>query len=199
MELETSQSFCAATALAKHQGWLRTVLLARLRDRDVVDEVMQEVAIAAIHQQAKPDTIEHLGPWLYRVALKQILMYRRKAGRRRRFLQDLTQRSIPSDSISKQYDPLQWLLLRERQQSVQVSLEQLSDRDREILLLKYSDGLSYEQIADRLGITATTVRMRLHRARIHLKNQLTESSAPPPRTAHSTPHTLQSTAKSHYE
>jgi RNA polymerase sigma factor (sigma-70 family) len=187
MKLETSPSFCAATALAKHQDWLRTVLLARLRDSDVVDEVMQEVAIAAIHQQTKPDTIEHLGPWLYRVALKQILMYRRKAGRRRRFLQAFSQRSSTTDCLSKQYDPLQWLLLRERQQSVQDSLEQLSDRDREILLLKYNDGFSYDQIADRLGITTATVRMRLHRARIHLKNQLTENATPSACTTHAKP------------
>ena len=75
MDTHSSKSFCAATALAKHQGWLRTVLLARLRDVDVVDEVMQEVAIAVIHQQSKSEPIEHPGPWLYRVALKQVLMY----------------------------------------------------------------------------------------------------------------------------
>lgn len=199
MELETSKAFCVATALAKHQGWLRTVLLARLRDSDVVDEVMQEVAIAAIHQQSKPDAIEQLGPWLYRVALKQILMYRRKAGRRRRFLQAFIQHSTTTDCLSKQHDPLQWLLLRERQQSVQDSLDQLSDRDREILLLKYSDGFSYDQIADRLGITAATVRMRLHRARIHLKNRLSENATPAAYPANTNHLKLQSTAKSHYE
>jgi RNA polymerase sigma factor (sigma-70 family) len=181
MDLHPSKTFCAATALAKHQGWLRTVLLARLRDADVVDEVMQEVAVAVIHQQSKPEIIEHPGPWLYRVALKQILMYRRKTGRRRRLLKALTQQPTPIDHTPHHYDPLQWLLMRERQQSVQTSLEQLGDRDREILLLKYNDGLSYEQIAERLGITAASVRMRLHRARIHLKNQLAETSVPSPK------------------
>lgn len=172
MDINPSNTFCAATALAKHQGWLRTVLLARLRDTDVVDEVMQEVAIAVINQQSKPQTIEHPGPWLYRVALKQILMYRRKTGRRRRLLKSLTEHPAHTEDSPKQYDPLQWLLQRERQQSVQDSLEKLNDRDREILLLKYNDGLSYDQIAERLGITPSSVRMRLHRARNHLRDNL---------------------------
>lgn len=172
MDINPSNTFCAATALAKHQGWLRTVLLARLRDADVVDEVMQEVAIAVINQQSKPQTIEHPGPWLYRVALKQILMYRRKTGRRRRLLKALTEHPSHTEDSPKQYDPLQWLLQRERQQSVQDSLEKLNDRDREILLLKYNDGLSYDQIAERLGITPSSVRMRLHRARNHLRDNL---------------------------
>jgi RNA polymerase sigma-70 factor (ECF subfamily) len=178
MDLNPSKTFCAATALAKHQGWLRTVLLARLRDADIVDEVMQEVAVAIIHQQSKPEAIEHPGPWLYRVALKQILMYRRKTGRRRRLLKALTEQPTSTGNAPQHYDPLQWLLMRERQQSVQSSLEQLGDRDREILLLKYNDGLSYDQIAERLGITPASVRMRLHRARIHLKNHLAEGAVP---------------------
>lgn len=168
-----SKTFCAATTLAKHQGWLRTILLARLQDADTVDEVMQEVALAVVAQQSKAEAIEHTGPWLYRVALKRILMYRRKTGRRRRFLQTLCQQTPSIDSTPQHYNPLQWLLLRERQQSVQASLERLSDRDREILLLKYHEGFSYDQIAERLGITTSSVRMRLHRARLHLKSQLT--------------------------
>ena len=175
MDTHSSISFCAATALAKHQSWLRTVLLARLRDVDIVDEVMQEVAIAVIHQQSKTEPIEHPGPWLYRVALKQVLMYRRKTGRRRRFLKAITENPTSSVTTSEQYEPLQWLLNRERQQTVRSSLERLSDRDREILLLKYNDGLSYDQIAERLGITTASVRMRLHRARQNMKDHLADT------------------------
>ena len=39
-------------ALAAHGGWLRLTILARLRDRNAADEVMQEVALAAVAQKA---------------------------------------------------------------------------------------------------------------------------------------------------
>jgi RNA polymerase sigma-70 factor (ECF subfamily) len=183
MDLPTSKSFCAATTLAKHQGWLRTVLWARLQNADAVDEVMQEIAVAVIHQQTKPVVIENAGQWLYRVALKQILMYRRKTGRRRRFLQTLSEQTQRAESSAQHYDPLQWLLLREREQSLQTSFGKLRDRDREILLLKYSEGLSYDKIADRLGVTTSSVRMKLHRARQHLKSQLAHDMPSSPQDA----------------
>ena len=37
-------------ALTQHERWLRTVVLARLREPQAVDEVMQEVALAAVKQ-----------------------------------------------------------------------------------------------------------------------------------------------------
>lgn len=175
MELNASQKFCAATALAKHQGWLKAVLLARLRSREAVDEVMQEIAIAAVNQQAKAEPIQQTGPWLYRIALTQVLLYRRKNGRRRRFLQNFTQAVPLNEPATADHNPLQWLLLQERQQSVRETMERLGDREREILLLKYSEGLTYEQIADRLGLTSSSVRMRLHRARTKLRMQLASS------------------------
>jgi RNA polymerase sigma-70 factor (ECF subfamily) len=48
----------------------------------------------------------------------------------------------------------------------------LGERDRQLLLLKYVDGLSYEQIGQALGVTASSVQSRLHRARNVLRQRL---------------------------
>jgi len=71
-------------ALAQHERWLRTVVLARLREPQAVDEVMQEVALAAVKQAAPLTDSSKVAPWLYRLAVLQSLLYRRKCGRRRR-------------------------------------------------------------------------------------------------------------------
>lgn len=70
--------------LARHDRWLRTAVLARLREPDGVDEVMQRVAVAAIQQRAPLLDLSKAAPWLYRLAIWQTLMYRRKAGRERK-------------------------------------------------------------------------------------------------------------------
>ena len=49
----------------------------------------------------------------------------------------------------------------------------LAPRDREILLLKYTESWSYQQLSDRLGISETAVEARLHRARGRLRRELT--------------------------
>ena len=49
---------------------------------------------------------------------------------------------------------------------------QLAGRDAEILLLKYTEGWNYTQVAAHLGISHAAVEARLHRARGRLKQEL---------------------------
>ena len=69
-------------ALAQHDRWLRTVVLARVGEPQAVDEVMQEVALAAVKQASPLAEAAKIAPWLYRLAVLQSLLYRRKQGRR---------------------------------------------------------------------------------------------------------------------
>lgn len=161
-----------AEEFASHQGWLRTVLLSRLGNCEEADEVMQEVALAAANQSAKQQRIERVGPWLYRVALRQVLLLRRRQGRLRRLLSNVATKTPISDECSKSLSPLEWMLCEERGQLVKEVMATLGERDRQLLLLKYVDGLSYEEISSALGVTASSVQSRLHRARKLLRKHL---------------------------
>ena len=48
----------------------------------------------------------------------------------------------------------------------------LARRDKEILLLKYTEAWSYRQLADYLGISTSAIEARLHRARQRLRDEL---------------------------
>jgi RNA polymerase sigma-70 factor (ECF subfamily) len=159
--------------LAEHDRWLRTVLFARLGERQAVDEVMQEVSLAAVEQKAPLADPSKVSPWLYRLAVTQALLYRRRMGRRRKLTEGYAQRVRPSEGDSRTVDPLDWLLAEERQKLVRVALERLPARDAEILLLKYAEDWSYHEIADHLGIGHSAVEARLHRARRRLRQELT--------------------------
>lgn len=52
------------------------------------------------------------------------------------------------------------------------ALDRLKPEEREVLLLTYWDGFTSAEVADLLNVTATAVRMRLHRARRQLSNLL---------------------------
>ena len=82
--------------LARHDRWLRTIIAARMRDADETQDVMQEVALAAIKQAAPLQYAEKVGPWLYRLAIRQCLLYRRKRGRQRKLVDQFSQRYQPS-------------------------------------------------------------------------------------------------------
>jgi RNA polymerase sigma-70 factor (ECF subfamily) len=158
--------------LARHDRWLRTIVLARVGEPQAVDEVMQEVSLAALRQSAPLQDAGKVAPWLYRLAVVQALMYRRKRGRERKLTDRYGERVRPAADDSREPDPLSWLLSDERRQMVRKALAGLPSRDAEILLLKYTEGWSYHQIADSLGISHSAVEARLHRARHRLRNEL---------------------------
>jgi RNA polymerase sigma-70 factor (ECF subfamily) len=161
-------------ALAEHDRWLRTVVYARLREADAVDEVMQETALAAVRTSAPP---REAAPWLYRVALRQVLLYRRKCGRRRRLEAGYAARREEDGSDGHAPDALTWLLADERRRLVRESLDSLAPRDAEILLLKYTEDWSYRQLAEHLGLSTSAVEARLFRARQRLREALAAREA----------------------
>lgn len=162
-----------SAALAEHDRWLRTALFARLRDAQEVDDVMQEVALAAVAQKAPLRDPNKVAPWLYRLAIRQSLLYRRKVGRRRKLVDRYADRVVPTER-PRHADPLEWLLADERRALIRRALASLSRRDAEILLLKYTEGWSYRRLAEHLGISESAVEARLHRARKRMRAELVD-------------------------
>lgn len=156
-------------ALAEHRRWLRTVVLARIGDAAAVDDVLQELALALVQRNGKPLEAERVTGWLYRVAVRQALMFRRREGRRRRRDDGFAQRV---EARPNQTDPLCWILHSEQQSLVRAALAKLPPPDRELLLLKYTEDWSCRELARRLGASETTVTTRLHRAREKLRGAL---------------------------
>ena len=160
------------SVLAEHERWLRTVICARVGEPQAIDEVMQDVSMAAVRQQAPLSDPAKVAPWLYQLAVRQSLLYRRKQGRRRKLIDRYAQRFRPSDADARQADPLEWLLTEERRTQVRAAMSQLPKRDAEILLLKYTEDWSYRALAEHLGVSESAVETRLHRARQRLRTQL---------------------------
>lgn len=163
-----------AHALAEHGRWLRTVAIARLGSSQGVDEVLQEVSLAAVKQAAPLHDPTKVAPWLYRLVVTHCLLQRRTLGRRRKLTERYTTACRPSEHDAGAVDPLVWLLAEERQRLIREALEQLPHRDRELLLLKYTEDWNYHQIAHHLGLSHSAVETRLHRARAKLKVKLQE-------------------------
>ena len=159
-------------ALAEHDRWLRTVVMARVGEAAAVDEVMQEVALAAVRQRAPINDPAKVAPWLYRLAVMHSLMFRRKMGRGRKLTNRYAERFQPTERDTRTVEPLDWLVADERRGMVRQALDKLPKRDAEILLLKYTEDWSYQQIADQLGISESAVEARLHRARKRMRSEL---------------------------
>jgi RNA polymerase sigma-70 factor (ECF subfamily) len=151
--------------------WLRRVVASRLGEPQAVEEVMQDVALAAVAQRSPLKDPARAAVWLYRLAVRHVLIYRRKSGRRRGLIDRYVARQDRAESDGSA-SPLAWLVRDERQRLVQDALRRLSPRDAEILLLKYAEGFTSRELAERLGVSIPTIEARLHRARGRLRAEL---------------------------
>lgn len=102
--------------------------------------------------------------WLYGVARRVLANHHRAEGRRGRLGERLRQQLSTvtpdvADSVASAV-------------SVRSALSALGDGDREVLELTAWEGLAPHEVADVLGLSAGTVRARLHRARTRLRTEL---------------------------
>ena len=172
-ETESAAGIDWPAELSRHDRWLRTIVAARMRDAHEVQDVMQEIALAAVRQASPLEDAAKVGPWLYRLAVRQCLLYRRKRGRQKKLVDRFAERHPVEDVDHRNRDPLGWLLADERRNLIRQAIGRLHQRDGEILLLKYTEDWSYQQIAEHLGVSHSAVEARLHRARARLRKELT--------------------------
>lgn len=160
-------------ALADNEGWMRSKIASQVGEQSAVDDVFQNIALAATKQNAVLRDPSKVGSWLYKLVLVQSALYRRTLGRKRKLQKAVEeQTSSIAEFDRRQQEPLDWLLDEERNQQVRSALKTLSQEEQKILLLKYAEDRSYQEIAKELSLTVSSVQSRLHRARIRLKKAL---------------------------
>jgi RNA polymerase sigma-70 factor (ECF subfamily) len=108
--------------------------------------------------------------WLYRIAFNLAISRARR--RRKTASLDRTKADCGGEPIDDQPAPDAEILQSERVELVHAALAELSDEYRQILVLREIEGCRYEQIAEILELPVGTVRSRLFRARMELKNRL---------------------------
>jgi len=111
--------------------------------------------------------------WLYRIAFNTAISLRRK----KKAAVSLDTAGAAGQKLDP-YDPSEYvrpgvaLERTEEETRLHAALARLSGEHRDVLLMKDIDGLKYEDIAELLKVPIGTVRSRLHRARLELRDLL---------------------------
>ncbi len=132
-------------------------------------DLTQETFVRAFQRIGAFDGRSGVGTWLYRIATNEALQLFRKRGTEQRHLRAFAEQRAAAANPNSACD----------RQDVEDSLAQLSEPHRAILILKYQEGLSYDEIAKVLDIQPGTVGSRMNRARAELRVIMAgESSLP---------------------
>ena len=138
-----------------------------VRDQSQAEDVVQEALIKAYRGLRRFEARSSFYTWLYRIVVNLALDRRRREKRAPALEWD--------DTVAKEVDPRAVLPASEdperstRRHEVRAlvaeGIQELPDGQREVLLLREVEGLSYEEIASTMGISKGTVMSRLHYAR----------------------------------
>ena len=168
--MQQDEQFQWESVWEQHVCWLRTVLEARLRSSLDADEVLQDVAVLAWRKRDQLTDENRIQPWLYRIAISQVLMFWRKRKQSKKYISLTPQTELKQDD--HYLDPADWICRAEAHDLVREAMAKLSPKDREILMLKHVESWTYEQISNCLDISYDKVVYRLSRARGRLRKQL---------------------------
>lgn len=133
-----------------------------LQHREDAEEVLQDSFEYAFRRLAHYDPQKAaFKTWLYQIAVSRC-----RNKRRRRWLPTLSLSQTEHDELADPHLPAadEGLLLNEREQLVWAALRALSPKLRETALLRYYEGLTYEEIGQILSIPAKTAESRMRLA-----------------------------------
>jgi RNA polymerase sigma-70 factor (ECF subfamily) len=108
--------------------------------------------------------------WLYRIAFNLAMSHARR--RRKEASLDQMKVSVGSEPVDGRPTADAGLMQEERAEFVHAALAELSLEHRQILVLREIDGCRYEEIAEILDLPVGTVRSRLFRARLEMRDLL---------------------------
>ena len=152
----------------KYQDRLYNTMTHLIGSAEDAKDVVQDAFVKAFVKLESFQRASGFYTWLYRIAFNTAM----SRGRRRR-LQSI---DVQQDCGQEPLDPAEpagdRLEREELAAQVRAALETLSEEHRTVLVLRDIDGCDYEAMADILEIPLGTVRSRLHRARLQLRDQL---------------------------
>jgi RNA polymerase sigma-70 factor, ECF subfamily len=153
-------------------------LIARMtRDPALAEDLAQDTFVKAFRSLAAFDTTRRLSSWLFRIAHNTALdaMRRSRSSASTVDPADPPREGPPAPALP---DPVEQRALGA---ALQRALAQVRLEHRVATVLRYEEGLSFEEIGHVMGVPAATARSHVHRARKELVRLLTESGWARPR------------------
>lgn len=159
--------------VASHTRYAGAVAMGVVGDYHAALDVIQEAFIKVLDGIQRLENPERFRSWLRNVVRTTALDHLRRkrvVGRSGEALpgQDDTSQPLPAPSLQPE-DVLAQAELREQ---IRAEIAELPETQREVVYLKYIEGLSYEAIAEATGLTTGTIESRLFRARANLRKRL---------------------------
>jgi RNA polymerase sigma-70 factor (ECF subfamily) len=158
-----------------HQGVVFNIAYRMLGDRREAEEAAQDAFLRAYQGLTGFDLDRPLAPWLYRIVTNLSLNRLRRKRPTVVSLDGAASEGMPPVQVpDRAAGPADRLLRAESQARIREAILSLAPADRAVIELRHFQGLSYEEIAMELGVSLSSVKSRLFRARRKLRPHLAD-------------------------
>ena len=153
-----------AQLVDKYKSYAYTIAQKILQNKPDAEEASQDAFIKAYHHLAGFNQTSKFSTWLYRIVFNTSISYKRK--NRRQFI------SIENTIIEYRQEADGMLEKMDKKKFLNQAMAKLNDADRTALSLFYLQEFSLEEIEEITGMHANTAKVRIHRARQRLADEL---------------------------
>jgi len=158
--------------VSRYQGRLYNSVIRLVAHPEDAADIVQEAFLNAYQALHAFKGDAELFTWLYRIAFNAAISFKRKKRATTSLGSGSGEIGIDPDDPSEYVRPGSALERTEEAAQLQSALSRLSPEHQQVLILKDIEGLKYEEIAEILSVPIGTIRSRLHRARLELRQLL---------------------------
>ncbi len=169
-----------AQLMRLHEKQIYNFTYRMLGNEGEAEDLTQDIFIAAFRGIRSFRGEAKFSTWLYRIALNQARNRIKYLSRRKFFARQARRADYGAKMVSESPEgladsaptPEQWTIMKDLAAQVQECLNQIPHQARQILILRDVQGFSYDELSEMLSLKPGTVKSRLHRARVALRECL---------------------------
>ena len=150
---------------------LHGFVLRYIKQKGDAEEIVQEVFVKIWESRNKIDAYSSFESFLFTIAYNTTISLLRKRTNEKKYLEHLLALQHPDD-LPDLIDEIHFNELNDR---VQLLLNELTSRQKEIFQLSREEGLSHDEIAKKLDISVNTVKKHMANTLAFLKSQIDSS------------------------
>jgi len=150
--------------IRKHQSYVYTIALRIIQNQGEAEEAAQDVFLKAYQGLKNFNRTAKFSTWIYRIAFNTAVSYKRK--------NPVSFEDIDRKSARLYASENNVLEANDKSKFVEMALGRMNEADRTALSLFYLQEMSLEEIAEVTGIAINTIKVRIHRARQRMGEEL---------------------------
>lgn len=153
-----------ATLVDRYKSYAYTIAMKVLENRSDAEEAAQDAFIKAFHYLKGFNRQAKFSTWLYRIVFNTAISYKRKRKPAFQSIDNhIIEYSVRSDHKTEQDDKQVYILK---------AMDKLNEADRLAIQLFYIKEFSLEEVAAMMDQNMNTIKVRIHRARLRLADEL---------------------------